>query len=275
MSAQLLRPDGCAVSSRAARPLGLAQSAPLSRAPVRRRSVFPRHTCASAAWHAARVRSNERAAEGLSSLVLDVGDVARGFTAPGQYVQVRAAEADKPSFIAIASPITPGATTLELLIKASPGTMALCELAAGRSLQVSDVQGKGFPVASWGAVPDTVLVFATGSGVSPIRSLLETPTALGGLAGVPGVRLFLGVRNAAHLPFAERLQRWEQSGVTVTRVFSEAKKEYVQDAFAAAGLKLNPARTGAVVVGQKAMSEAVVALLTGAGVERSRIISNF
>ena len=222
------------------------------------------------------MRSSERAAEGLRSLVLDVGDVARGFATPGQYVQVCAAEADKPSFIAIASPVTPGASTLELLIKASPGTDALCSLPAGGALQVSDVQGKGFPVAAWGsALPETILIFATGSGVSPIRSLLETPAAQGGLAGARGVHLFLGVRNASYLPFADRLQRWEQAGVKVTRVYSEARQGYVQDAYAASGLKLDPARTGVVVVGQKAMSEAVVALLTGAGVDRARIVSNF
>jgi ferredoxin-NADP reductase len=272
LSPLLLRPDGCALKSHVQRPL--VRSAASLRAPVRRRL----HVCASTAWHAARVQSSERAAEGLRSLVLAVpGDVARGFVTPGQYVQVRAAEADKPAYIAIASPVTPGAATLELLIKSSPGTDALCSLPAGGALQVSDVQGKGFPCASWGGLPETILIFATGSGLSPIRSLLETPAAQGGLAGVPGVRLFLGVRNAAHLPFAERLQRWEQAGVVVTRVFSEAKAGYVQDAWAAAaaGLKLNPAKTGAVVVGQKAMSEAVVALLTGAGVERSRVVSNF
>ena len=235
--------------------------------------------CASAAWHVAHVRSSERAAEGLRSLVLEVpGEVARGFTTPGQYVQVRVTEEQKPSFIAIASPVA-GADALELLIKASPGTDALCALPAGGSLQLSDVQGKGFPVASWGALPETILVFATGSGVSPVRSLLETPVAQGGLAGAAGIRLFLGVRNASYLPFADVLKRWEHSGVSVTVVYSGADAgtsgKYVQDAFSAAGLKFDPARTGAVVVGQKAMSEAVVALLTSAGVERGRVLSNF
>ena len=234
--------------------------------------------CASAAWHAATVRSSERAGEGLRSLVLDVpGAVARGFTTPGQYVQLRVSEEQKPSFIAIASPVG-GASTLELLIKAAPGTDALCALPAGGSLQLSDVQGKGFPVASWGSLPETIFIFATGSGVSPIRSLLETPVAQGGLAGAAGVRLFLGVRGPSFLPFAEALKRWEQAGVKVTVVYSGEASEngkYVQDAFVAAGLKFDPARTGAIMVGQKAMSEAVVGLLTAAGVERGRILSNF
>ena len=262
-------------------PLPVCSRSRLQRPAVPRASSLYRsraRVCASAAWHAASVRSNERAAEGLRSLVLDVpGEVARGFTTPGQYVQVRVSEEQKPSFIAIASPVG-GASTLELLIKAAPGTDALCALSAGGSLQLSDVQGKGFPVAAWGALPETILIFATGSGVSPIRSLLETPVAQGGLAGAAGVRLFLGVRNASYLPFAAALKRWEQAGVKVTVVYSGENSEngkYVQDAFAASGLKFDPARTGAVVVGQKAMSEAVVALLTTAGVERGRILSNF
>jgi len=192
-------------------------------------------------------------------------------------VQVRAAEADKPSYIAVASPVTPGSSTLELLIKASPGTDALCALPAGGALQVSDVQGQGFPVEAWGATrPPTVLVFCTGSGVSPVRSLLETPAALGGLAGAGvHVHLFLGVRSAAHLPFADRLLAWEKAGVLVTRVFSETKEGYIQDVYARSGIQLDPGNVGAVVVGQKEMSQAVVASLTGAGVARERIVSNF
>ena len=270
------------MQSMLAPPLPVFSRSRLQQPAVRRASSLHRcraRVCASAGWHAAPVRSSERAAEGLRSLVLDVpGEVARGFTTPGQYVQVRVSEEQKPSFIAIASPVG-GASTLELLIKAAPGTDALCALPVGGSLQVSDVQGKGFPVASWGALPETILIFATGSGVSPIRSLLETPVALGGLAGAAGVRLFLGVRNASYLPFASALKRWEQAGFKVTVVYSsDASSEngkYVQDAFAASSLKFDPARTGAVVVGQKAMSEAVVALLTNAGVGRGRILSNF
>ncbi len=190
-------------------------------------------------------------------------------------LQVRVAEADKPAFIAVASPVGASATTLELLVKAAPGTAeALCSLAAGASLQVSDVQGKGFLLP---AQLSDVLLFATGSGLSPIRSLLDTPAAQGGLAGVQRVTLFYGARTQKHVPFAQQLAAWERAGVKVTTVLSQqadGSKVYVQDVFAKAGVPVSAATT-AVLVGQKPLSEAIIASLTAAGVPRERIVMNF
>ena len=121
--------------------------------------------CAAFEWHAGRVRTSAPAAEGLRSLSLEVpAGVAAGYRVPGQYVQVRVTEADKPAFIALASVV--GASSLDLLIKASPSTEALCALQPGAALQVSDVQGKGFAVAALPAEVSHVLVFATGSGAA-------------------------------------------------------------------------------------------------------------
>ncbi len=235
-------------------------------------------------WHEARVGSSEAAAEGLRSVFVKVPDaVAAGYTVPGQYVQVKVADADKPAFIAIASPVSAQPSgVLELLIKRTSATEALCDLPAGAPLQVSPVQGRGFQLAALSpaaSFPD-VVIFATGSGISPIRALLETPAALGGLAPAQRgrVRLFYGARSAAHMAFASRLKEWEKAGVACTPVFSaQPGGQYVQDAFATSGLQeqLNPATTACVLVGQKPMSEAVVAALTALGVPRERIISNF
>jgi ferredoxin-NADP reductase len=190
---------------------------------------------------------------------------------------VRVAEADKPAFIAVASPVGASATTLELLVKGAPGTAeALCGLAAGASLQVTDVQGKGFVLPE--QLSD-VLVFATGSGLSPIRALMDTPPAQGGLAGCKSVTVFYGARTPKHVPFTQQLAAWQRAGVRVTTVFSQQTDgskapSYVQDVFAQAGVPVSAATT-AVLVGQKPLSEAVIASLTAAGVPRERIIMNF
>lgn len=209
--------------------------------------------------------------------------LASGYTVPGQYVQVRVGEADKPAYIALAAPVGAHGAQLELLVKRSPGTAEqLCALEAGAALQVSEVQGRGFQLGALqppDAFPD-LLLFATGSGLSPVRALLETPCALGGLGLAGGGRrpgclhLYVGVRSPAHLAFADRMAAWEAAGLRVTRVYSELEPgRYVQDAFAADGGLQNAATAGAVVVGQKAMAEALAAAL--AGVPKDRIVSNF
>lgn len=245
-----------------------------------------RPACASS-WGApvefldARVRSASPAAEGLTTLLLSVPPgVLASYTTPGQFLQVRVGAGDKPAFMAIASPV--GDQELELLVRRTPTTEALCGLAAGGALQVSTAQGAGFRLGSLqppGAFP-SVLLFATGSGLSPIRALLDTPGALRAEER-GGVQLWLGVRSPAHLPFRDRLDAWRRSGVAVTTVFSQPEAEggrrtYVQDAFAAGGgVRGDPAATGAVLVGQKAMFEALTAALTAAGVPKERILSNY
>jgi NAD(P)H-flavin reductase len=187
--------------------------------------------------------------------------------------QVRVLADDKPAYIAIANAVGTAGGQLELLIKSVPGTAeSICALAEGATLEVSDVQGKGFAALPAGV--SSVLLFATGSGISPIRSLLETPVAQGGLAGSAArVQLYLGVRTPAHAAFSDRVAAWERAGVKVTPVYSGADKKYIQDVFSAAGV--DGASTAAYVVGQKVMTEALIAALMAAGVPRERCLMNF
>jgi len=239
-------------------------------------------------WHSARVLTNTREAQGLQLLRVQVPPaVAAGYTAPGQYLQMRTQETDKPAFIAIASPV--GAHTggvVELLVKEVPGTTAaaLCALPAGSGVDVSDMQGSGFQLAS--KLPadkfPNVYVFATGSGLSPIRSLMDSPEHLGGLSGSAKrhVKLYVGVRSPDHLPFGERIKAWEAAGVHVRRVFSKTASgehaQYVQEAFRAdGGVKTNADTTGAVVIGQKPAFEELCAAFAEAGVPKDRMLTNF
>lgn len=256
---------------------------------VRRHSVAVTATWgAPVTWHSARVLINTREAEGLQLLRVQVpADVAAGYDAPGQYLQMRTQEADKPAFIAIASPVGASADgVVELLIKGVPGTTAaaLCALPAGAAVHVSDVQGRGFQLPSRlpaDAYPN-VYVFATGSGLSPIRSLLDSPERVGGLAGSSKrrVHLYVGVRSSDHLPFRERLRAWEAAGVVVRQVFSQTSSgqhaQYVQEAFRAdGGVQTSADTTGAVIIGQKAAFEDLCAVFAGAGVPKERLLTNF
>ncbi|PRW56790.1 hypothetical protein C2E21_4721 [Chlorella sorokiniana] len=228
---------------------------------------------------AGKVLENEREAEGpLQRLKVQIGGAASAYTKAGQFIQAKTSEDGKPGFFAIASP--PGADkengTVELLIKSQPGATAeqLCAAASGSSLLVSAPMGKGFPVDS---IPPsdvhTVLIFATGSGISPIKALIES----GALQADKRreVRLYYGVRSPAHQAFAASIPAWEAAGVKVHTVFSEQGQGYVQDAFAKDNGVSDWAGVAAVLCGQKEMAGAITELLTGKGVPKERILTNF
>jgi ferredoxin-NADP reductase len=254
------------------------------RSPRRRAGAAPPPRAAwgdDVAFAPARVLSNAPVAEGLRRVVLDIGAAAAAaYTAPGQYVQVRAAPDAKPGFFAIASPPSPNdAGAVELLVKGAGGgaAEALCAAAAGAALEASAPMGKGFPVARAPPAECPALVlFATGSGISPVRALIASG-ALGTRQG--GVTLYYGVRSPAHLAFADELAAWEaEHGVKTVTVFSDAGAGYVQDAFVAAGGVAGAgggAGLAAVLCGQREMAEAVTALLAAGGVPTERILSNF
>jgi ferredoxin-NADP reductase len=233
---------------------------------------------------------------GLRTLVVRLPEeAARTFTKPGQYVQVKPDEASKAAFIALATAPADArnnAGLVELLIKPQPGATAeaLCALAEGAELLVSDAQGGGFPVDRVPAAAfPTVLLFATGSGISPVRSLIES----GALDGRPDVRLFFGTRSPAHTAYSDLASgSWaREHGVKVTHVYSEGAgagggaggggaaggAKYVQDAFSALGGLggADPAKTAAVLVGQKEMAQALREALGAAGVAPEAVLTNF
>ncbi|RWW13690.1 hypothetical protein BHE74_00008292 [Ensete ventricosum] len=103
--------------------------------------------------------------------VSDAPDLAVSYTAPGQYLQLRVPGADKPAFLAIASPPSFAASRCEFqfLVKRVPGSTVdlLCGLGRGDIVELSGIMGRGFRVEEI-SPPDafpSVLIFATGSGI--------------------------------------------------------------------------------------------------------------
>ncbi|KAJ8464145.1 hypothetical protein OPV22_026697 [Ensete ventricosum] len=196
--------------------------------------------------------------------VSDAPDLAVSYTAPGQYLQLRVPGADKPAFLAIASPPSFAASRCEFqfLVKRVPGSTVdlLCGLGRGDIVELSGIMGRGFQVEEI-SPPDafpSVLIFATGSGISPIRSLIE----LGFRANErSNVRLYYGARNLQKMAYQERFKDWEYAGVNVIPVLSQpderwsGERGYVQTAFLRAKHILNPLTTGAVLCGHKQMTE--------------------
>lgn len=226
---------------------------------------------------AGKVLVNEKEAEKLQRLKVQIGGSASAYTKAGQFIQAKFGEEGKAGFFAIAS--APGADkengVVELLVKDQGGTAEqLCAAEAGTSLLVSAPMGKGFPVDT---IPPqqfpTVLIFATGSGISPIKALIESGALQA--AERKDVRLYYGVRSQEHLAFAADIPRWEAAGVKVVPVLSETGAGYVQDAFAKEDGIADWSGVAAVLCGQKDMATAVTELLTGKGVAKEYILTNF
>lgn len=233
---------------------------------------------AEVAFTDAQILETGKAADNLHRLIIDLGPAAAAaYTTPGQFVQAKTAADGKAGFFALASAPDPNnAGVVELLIKpAGEAAEALCAAPAGAAVLASAPMGKGFRVE---AIPPAdfgrVYLFATGSGISPIKALIESGR-LDARARAGEVVLYYGARTSEAMAYADRLAAWEADhGVRVVPVYSQSGGGYVQDAFAAAGGGGDGAGVAAVLCGQKGMVEAVKEAL-GAGVAPEAILLNF
>jgi arabinosyltransferase len=226
-------------------------------------------------FQSGKVVDQKAVALGMHRLLVDAGpEVTKGYTIPGQFVQIKVGDS-KPGFFAIASaPDANNAGVIELLVKNAGETAEkLCSSSAGAEVSVSDVMGTGFPVDR---IPPSevqnVYIFATGSGISPIKALIES----GGLdtSSRSCVTLYYGARNEESMAYAGDVEKWKtEYGVTVEPVFSE-NGMYVQDAFAKAGVALDKT-CAAILCGQKEMALAVTDMFKEGGVDESHILTNF
>ncbi|GAB2280011.1 hypothetical protein Dimus_014648 [Dionaea muscipula] len=161
----------------------------------------------TAVWTRAPLSQIEPAAEPLFHVAVDVSD-SPGFaschTRAGQYIQLRIPDVSKPSFLAIASPPSYASARgeFEFLVKSIAGSTAemLCGLKKGDVVELSSVMGNGFDIDR--ILPpeefQTVLIFATGSGISPIRSLIESGFSADKRSDV---RLYYGARNLQRMAY--------------------------------------------------------------------------
>ncbi|KAH1063984.1 hypothetical protein J1N35_028971 [Gossypium stocksii] len=238
-------------------------------------------------WTPTPISSIDTAAESLFHISIDVSsspDLAASHTLPGQYLQLRLPDVEKPSFLAIASPPSLAASSgaFEFLVKSVAGSTAelLCGLKKGDVVELSQAMGNGFNIDKIDPPEDypTVFIFATGSGISPIRSLIESGFDADKRSDV---RLYYGARNLRRMAYQDRFKEWESSGVKVVPVLSQpddswtGESGYVQAAFSRAKQIHSPKGTGAVLCGQRQMTEEVTSILVADGVSSEKILKNF
>lgn len=227
-------------------------------------------------WYPATLVARSPAAEGLTDLTLDVTHTALAATHqhPGQYVHVRLPGHEEALF-AIASP--PGATgQWDLLVKEGSGLPhALIHLPLGSDVEVSRPQGRGFPLEL--ARGKDVLLFATGSGISPIRSVIESIRRERQVYGQ--VTLYFGARTPGAFAYTRDIEHWERSGVRVVRTVSQPGASGWQGltGYVQAHLAEEPLAPGteAFLCGQQEMVQGVIQALEARGLPASAIHQNF
>ncbi|XP_044352667.1 fruit protein pKIWI502, partial [Triticum aestivum] len=213
------------------------------------------------------------------------GPLLASHVAAGQFLPFRLPSAPYPIFLAISSPPPASSSaspprSFDFLVKRLPGTSSarLCDLQPGDLVPVGgSVVGRGFEVTRIADARD-VLVFATGSGISPIRSLIESGF---GENEKIDVSLFYGVRNLQRMAYQERFSDWESRGIKIIPVLSRPDEQwtgqrgYVQNAFSRAKKVINPSSTGAILCGHKQMTEEITRALVADGMPKDQILTNF
>jgi len=227
-------------------------------------------------WHPTTVAAVLPAAEGLTELVLDIGGTPLVGThrTPGQYVRLALPEVGE-SLFAIASPPEPFGTRWEFLLKGgSPLADALVKLQPGAPVHSGRPEGRGFPLVR--ARGGNVLLFATGSGISPIRSVIESIRQERSAYG--RVTLYFGARTPQAFAYEDELQHWEAAGIRVVRTVSQPGASgwqgltgYVQACLGEEQVE----DTVAFVCGQSGMVQEVIDALRMRGLPREAIHLNY
>ncbi|MCP4809797.1 MAG: hypothetical protein GY913_25260 [Proteobacteria bacterium] len=215
------------------------------------------------------VRANERVGEGLHAITLDVGDLASGYTVPGQYVQLAAGEG-KPAFMAIAS--APGADGFEFLIQYTDGMAGqICKAQAGHSVQCSAVIGNGFTVSELDG--RDVLFFAGGTGISAVRAVIESRNSWGGDS-----RIYYGARSPDHMAYQDKFADWAARGVRVVATLDEPadgfESGFPQDVYARDPLASGE-NAALVLCGPGPMCQGATDALVAAGMPAERALKNY
>jgi sulfhydrogenase subunit gamma (sulfur reductase) len=213
----------------------------------------------------------------LRALRVGLGPLAASHAVPGQVVKLRAPSGE--AYFALASAPATDAT-VDLLLKR--GGRIADELVAsalpGARIETSAPFGKGFPIGQ--AEGRDLLLFAAGSGIAPVRALVQHVIAHRNR--FHRVSLFYGQRRGADFAYRAEHLDWERHGVRVVLCPSDADEAWpgvrgrvqeVARALALAGS--DPAGTEAYVCGMTAMVNEVKATLKDAGVPPERVHLNF
>ncbi len=214
----------------------------------------------------------------LRAVRLELGpSLAARHVLPGQVVKLHTAAGEGYFALASAPTVEPRA---DLLVKRGGkiADLAIATASAGSTLEMSAPFGKGFPVDE--ALGRDVLLFAAGSGIAPIRALVQHLMAR--RQEINRVTLFYGQRRGGDFAYLREHLDWERGGVRVVLCPSREDDAWtgvrgrVQEV--ARSLSFGgspPGEAVAFVCGMHAMVDDVRWTLAGAGVPPGRVHVNF
>jgi NAD(P)H-flavin reductase len=195
---------------------------------------------------------------------------------PGQVVKVKVAPGE--AYFALATAPAAGGL-VELLVKRGGpvGDAVTAAARPGASLQVTPPFGRGFPIEA--ALGRDVLLFAAGSGIAPVRSLIQA--LLARRDEIDRVVLFYGQRRGAEFAYRAEHLGWERRGVRVVLCPSDEDDTWpgvhgrVQEAARALDWGgARPAQATAFVCGMSPMVTDVRAALAEAGASPEHVHVN-
>jgi sulfhydrogenase subunit gamma (sulfur reductase) len=195
---------------------------------------------------------------------------------PGQVVKVKNEKGE--GYFALAN--APGSGKLELLVRrgGAVGDELIAHAQPGSEVQATAPFGRGFPVGE-GKGRD-LLLFAAGSGISPMRALVQHIS--NDRQGFGRVVLFYGERTDHDFAYAKERDLWIGSGVQVVLCASQPTSEwvgpkgYVQDvAKTLAFASVDAGGAAAFLCGMKGMVSAVRDALSAAGLPVDRTYLNY
>ena len=104
------------------------------------------------------------------------------------------------------------------------------------TLEINEANGNGYKFAEIAEDVTHVLLFATGSGIAPLKATLESGVLKG-----KSVTLYYGCRSEDSMPFSGLLDAWGKEWTVVPSLSQAAagwsgKTGYIQDALKADGI---------------------------------------
>lgn len=226
-------------------------------------------------YHPARLEATWDETRLLRALRLRLApEAAASYVRAGQFLKVRLPGEKEGAFFAIAS--GPDGDRIELLVKRGEGLPdELVALPEGALLETTAAMGEGFPLEQNRG--NDVLLFATGSGIAPIRAALHSILRERERWGA--VDLFFGVRAPDDFPYEAELATLEARGVRLHRAISQLPDcapghgRYVQERFRNALPRVDRGAV-AFLCGLKGMIDGVTEALLEAGLPPERIHLN-